>query len=261
MTESRRAFVGRSLRGISGAQAAGILSGSHPHGHRAAPIRAIAFDALAIFNPEPVGALTETIYPGKGAALMEVWRTRQFEYTWLRVLSGHYVDFEQVTHDSLVFATRRLKLDLTVDNALRLENRFHTLTPWPDVLNAVTTLLRAGLKLSLLSNFTPAMLRSNVRSAGLEGLITHMISTDKARTYKPDPRAYRLGIETHGVPKEQILFVAFAGWDAAGAKSFGYPTFWLNRLHVPMEELGTQPDAAGTGMADLVEFVAHSRSL
>jgi len=48
---------------------------------------------------------------------------------------------------------------------------------------------------------------------------------------------------------------AFAGWDAAGAKWFGYPTFWVNRLGAPVEELGVTPDGIGSGLGDLVKFV------
>ena len=52
-----------------------------------------------------------------------------------------------------------------------------------------------------------------------------------------------------------ILFVAFAGWDAACAKAFGYPTSWVNRLGPPIEELGQKPDGTGAGLAELMEFV------
>jgi hypothetical protein len=31
---------------------------------------------------------------------------------------------------------------------------------------------------------------------------------------------------------------AFGGWDSDGAKSFGYKMYWVNRFHLPMEELG-----------------------
>ena len=51
------------------------------------------------------------------------------------------------------------------------------------------------------------------------------LGTDEARTFKPDPRAYQLGVDALKVKREEILFVAFAGWDAAGAKLFGYPTY------------------------------------
>jgi hypothetical protein len=53
-----------------------------------AKIRAIAFDGLAVFDVRPVAALSEQIFPGRGAELSALWRTRQFEYTWLRALGG-----------------------------------------------------------------------------------------------------------------------------------------------------------------------------
>src|SRR5262245_46915912 len=52
----------------------------------AAPLRfkAVAFDALVLFNPDSVVSEVERILPGRGAALTNVWRARQFEYSWLR---------------------------------------------------------------------------------------------------------------------------------------------------------------------------------
>src|SRR5262245_40000564 len=61
--------------------------------------KAIVFDAFPIFDSRPVFALTETLFPRKGAELSNAWRTRQFEYQWLRALSGNYADFWQVTED------------------------------------------------------------------------------------------------------------------------------------------------------------------
>jgi hypothetical protein len=40
---------------------------------------------------------------------------------------------------------------------------------------------------------------------------------------KPNPRAYRLGVDRLHLAKQDILFAAFGDWDAAGAKAFGYP--------------------------------------
>jgi 2-haloacid dehalogenase len=87
------------------------------------------------------------------------------------------------------------------------------------------------------------------------------LSTDQVRTYKPDPSAYELGIEAFRLPREEMLFVAFAGWDAAGAKWFGYPTFWANRLHAPKEELGIAPNASGSDLNGLLDFLGLSPKL
>jgi 2-haloacid dehalogenase len=79
-----------------------------------------------------------------------------------------------------------------------------------------------------------------------------------SQTYKPAPRAYQMAIDAVGLTREDMAFVAFAGWDAAGAKWFGYTTFWVNRLNLPAEELGVAPDAVGGNLNDLVSFVKAS---
>jgi 2-haloacid dehalogenase len=218
--------------------------------------KAVAFDAFPVLDPRPLAVLAEKLYPGNGAALTNLWRTRQFEYTWLRTISGRYSDFMRVTEEALIFATRTLKLDLPGDKRDELLQAYLGLKAWPDAAPALQKLKAAGLRLAFLSNFTPAMLSGGIEAAGLDGVFEYALSTDLAKTYKPDPRAYQLGIDAFGLPREQILFVAFAGWDAAGAKTFGYPTFWVNRLGLPPEELGVLPDGTGANLTDLVPFVA-----
>ena len=218
-------------------------------------IRAIAFDAFPILDPRPIPKLAEDLFPGNGAALTAAWRTRQFEYTWLRTLSDTYVDFLRVTEDALVFAARSLKLDLPSAARERLVHAHLELKAWPDVKPALTALREAGLRMAFLSNFTAPMLDAGIRNSGLEGLLETPLSTDRVRAFKPDPRAYRMAERAFGIDRGEILFAAFAGWDAAGAKAFGYPTFWVNRLGQPTEELGALPDATGAGLADVVGFV------
>lgn len=218
-------------------------------------IKAIAFDAFPIFDPRPVFALAEELFPGNGMALSDEWRTRQFEYTWLRVVMQRYADFWQVTEDALVFAADKLKLDLSAEKREKLMNGYLNLKTWPDVPPALSALRKSGLRLAFLSNLTQHMLKANIKSAGLSGIFEEAISTDQARTFKPDPRAYQLGVESLGLQRNQILFVAFAGWDAAGARLFGYPTFWVNRSKLPAEKLDAVPDASGGSLLDLVQFL------
>jgi len=40
----------------------------------------------------------------KAAAVSELWRLKQLEYTWLRAITGAHVDFWQVTGDALDYA-------------------------------------------------------------------------------------------------------------------------------------------------------------
>lgn len=63
--------------------------------------KAIAFDAFAIFDPRPVISLAESMFPEKGTELANVWKTKQFEYSWLRTAAGQYKNFWDVTDDAL----------------------------------------------------------------------------------------------------------------------------------------------------------------
>ncbi len=222
-----------------------------------AKLKAIAFDAFPIFDPRPLARLAESLFPGKGVQLGNAWRTRQFEYQWLRVLSGHYADFWQTTEEALVFAAKALRLELSADKRAQLMQAYLRLGAWPDVLPTLQALRQAGLRLALLSNWTASMLHAGIRNAGLEGVFDHVLSTDRIASHKPDPRAYQLGLEAFGLEREEVLFAAFAGWDVAGAKWFGYPTFWVNRLDFPAEELGVVADAAGRNLADLAAFARN----
>lgn len=221
--------------------------------------KAIAFDAFPIFDPRPIARLAEDIYPGRGAELMSTWRARQFEYQWLRALAGQYVDFMQATEESLVFATEQLGLELSEESRRRLMSSYMNLSTWPDAVESVKALREAGLRLVFLSNMTEPMLSAGLEKADLTGDFEAVFSTDQVRSYKPDPKAYGIAAEKLKLSREEILFVAFAGWDAAGAKWFGYPTFWVNRLGGPMEELGVTPDAAGEDLQALVEYVLAGR--
>jgi 2-haloacid dehalogenase len=217
--------------------------------------KAIAFDYFVLFNPDSIVTTAERIFPGKGRELTNLWRNRQFEYAWLRSITNHYVDFSAVTDDALVYAAHALKLEMTATQKEELLQAYLHLTPWPDTADALRRLRESGVRIITIANFSPEMLRTNAEQAGLIGLFDILLSTDANHSYKPDPRAYALGMERLHLAKQDIVFAAFGGWDAAGAKSFGYPTIWVNRFNQPVEELGIRPDRIVPDLAGVLEVV------
>lgn len=256
MPIDRREFLNLAAAGI----ATGLLT-SAPLARAATKpkIKAIAFDGFAIWDPRPIFALAEQLFPGRGADLSNAWRTRQFDYQWLRVLIGRYADFWQATDDALVFSAEMLKLDLTPDKRKQLMNAYLELKAWPDVEPALQSLKSMGIRLAPLSNLTQAILDADIKSSGLGGIFEQTLSTDRIKTYKPDPRAYQMAIYAFKLKREEILFIPSSGWDAAGAKSFGYTTFWVNRLNLPAEKLGVTADAVGQTLTDMMDFVKAAR--
>jgi 2-haloacid dehalogenase len=248
MMPSRRDVL-RSSCGL----AASTLAAAWPKPVKAqsTAFKAVLFDAFPIFDATPLAALSREHFGERGEELTRLWRVRQFEYTWLRNAGQRYADFWKVTEDALVFATTALKLDLTQQKQQAMMNAYLCLRAWPDVKPALAALRQHGLRLGFLSNFTERMLRSSVASADLDGLFDVVLSTDRVRCFKPDPRAYQMGVDALGLRREQILFVAFAGWDASGARWFGYPTCWVNRLGSPPEALDVAANVVATDLSGL----------
>ena len=255
MQSSRRAFLNLAAAGIVTAASSrpSVLLGAGE-----GRISAVAFDAFPIFDPRPVFALAEDLFPRKGEALSSAWRTRQFEYQWLRTLAGRYADFWDTTQDALVFAAELTKVHLTPDKLDRLMRAYLELKAWPEVSAALQALRVAGIRLALLSNATRQILDAGISNSGLGDVFEHVLTTDIIKTYKPAPAAYRMAMDAFGLAREEVLFAAFAGWDAAGAKHFGYSTFWVNRLGLPGERLGAAPDGMGKDLGDLLTFMKVS---
>jgi 2-haloacid dehalogenase len=218
-------------------------------------VQAICFDLFTLFDPRSVVDVAERVYPGQGKALCDSWRVRQFEYSWLRCAAHQYADFEKVTAEALAYAAAERRLALTDSARERLVAAYSELDPWPDTRETLAKFREAGLRLAPLANYAPHMIERLLGRAKLTRFFDVLISTDFARTFKPDPRAYALGPERLGLPREQVAFAAFGGWDAAGAKWYGLPTFWVNRLGVAPETLAPPPDASGSTLRELAGFV------
>ena len=178
MPLNRREFLHLTAEGVV---VSALLSPLRALAATQSQFKAVAFDAFPIFDPRPVFGLAETLFPGKGTELSNAWRTRQFEYQWLRALAGCYADFWQTTEDGLIFAAKLLKLELTPEKRAQLMQAYLGLKVWPEVPSALRSLQDAGVRLAFLSNMTAKMLEVGIENAGLEGVFEHVLSTDQIR--------------------------------------------------------------------------------
>jgi 2-haloacid dehalogenase len=220
-------------------------------------ISALVFDAYGtIFDVHSVSRLAESLFPGKGAALSSAWRTKQLEYTWLRTLMGRYEDFSRVTASALEWTFESLGLEADDAQRRALLDEYRKLATFPEVGPALER-LAAKRPLAILSNGHPDMLAAVVDHNGLrERFRGGVLSVHPARRFKPDAAVYRLAEEALGVPRSLMGFVSSNGWDAAGAKTFGFQVFWLNRARAPVERLGVRPDEVLPDLAGLADLLA-----
>lgn len=202
--------------------------------------RAFVFDAYGtLFDVHSVMEAARAVTPDP-QALSLLWRQKQLEYTWLRSLMGRYQDFWLVTGQALRFALRRLGITAGESQIEALMSAYLTLSPFPEVPNALRAL--RGRPLAILSNGSPRMLESAVRSSGLGAAFDHVLSVDAVGVYKPSPLVYDLAVRAFGLPASEILFVSSNAWDVAGAGAYGFMTCWCNRTNMPADELDVTPD-------------------
>ena len=222
----------------------------------ASPIRALVFDAYGtLFDPFSVRALAEQLFPGQGAALSQLWRSKQLEYSWLRTLTGRYDNFWKITGDALLFSCRSLGLSCSEMQHRQLMEVYLSLPAFPEVKPALEPL--SALPLSILSNGTPEMLAAVVAANGMAHFFAHIFSVDSLQIYKPRPEVYQHAVDNLGLPREAIGFVSSNFWDISGASHFGFQTFWINRSSAVPDELGVTPTGVMRGLSDFPSMLGR----
>src|SRR6201984_1303746 len=143
-------------------------------------IRACVFDAYGtLFDYASAAARCSDVLGNRLAGLNALWREKQLQYSWLRALQGRHADFWQVTGDALDYALETLGLASDTARA-RLMQLYLELEVFPEVPAVLERLKRAGKRVGILSNGSPAMLAAAVRSAKIEGLLDAVLSIEEA---------------------------------------------------------------------------------
>jgi 2-haloacid dehalogenase len=224
-------------------------------GTRLEGIEACVFDAYGtLFDVTAAASHCQAELGPKWQPLAEMWRAKQLQYTWLRSLSGHYVDFWQVTTDALDFSLASLTVD---DAALRrqLLDLYFALDCYPEVPEVLARVKAAGLKTAVLSNGSPAMLASAVGNAGVEASLDAVISVDEIGIYKPKPEVYALVAKHLGVDGRAVSFQSSNAWDAHGASAYGFRVVWVNRFGQARERLPGAPDVELASLTPLPDVL------
>ena len=191
-------------------------------------IRALVFDAYGtLYDVQSVRGLATELCGRKGELITQLWRLKQLEYTWLGALMEVKEDFWALTRASLEFALEAAGVTVAPTLCEPLMTKYLNLDLYAEARQALDAL--AGPKLAILSNGSQKMLDALVKASGVAALFTDVISVDRAKSFKPDPRCYALVEPALGVAKHEVLFVSSNGFDVAGAKQFGFEVAWIER--------------------------------
>jgi 2-haloacid dehalogenase len=192
-----------------------------------------------------------------------LWRDKQIDYTRLITMSDphraegsqHYQSFWDITRHALLYTLARFQLDAKPEHIDALMGQYAKLTPFAENLGVLQSLKALGITTAILSNGSPEMLNTAVKSAGMTDLIDHVISVDAIRLFKTSPESYGLVQANIAAEKPNILFVSSNGWDVLGATWFGFTTLWVNRQHLPFETIGPQPTYTGHDLTRVLDVL------
>jgi 2-haloacid dehalogenase len=209
------------------------------------------FDAYGtLFDYSSAAARCKDKLADDWQAFSELWRRKQLEYTWLRSLMGRHSDFWNVTGESLDYALAAFGRK---DPSLRalLMQQYLSLDCFPEVVDMLQGLRKAGMKTAILSNGSPTMLTAAVNSSGVGRILDAAFSVEKVGVFKPHPSVYQIVVDEMAIAANRVCFLSSNGWDVAGGAAFGFRAVWVNRNKLPVDNLPAHPEAEIPTLADL----------
>ena len=217
-------------------------------------IKAIIFDAYGtLFDVNSAAEKCKNKIGDKWENFANYWRTTQLEYTWLRSLMGKHKDFWKITEDSLDKSMKAYKIDNSMKNELL--DLYKKLSPYSEVKECLEGLKAKKIKIAILSNGTPDLLKGLVESNNIQNYFDDIFSIESVGIYKPDSKVYEMPIKKYNCKPENICFMSSNTWDVSGGGVFGYNAVWVNRLNKVFDKLSYKPKYVINNLEELLKII------
>ena len=217
-------------------------------------IKAIIFDAYGtLFDVNSAAEKCKDRIGSKWESFANYWRTTQLEYTWLRSLMNRHKDFWKVTEDSLEKSIKKFNIDPSMKNELL--NLYKVLSVFEEVPGVLNSLKVRKIKLSILSNGTPKLLKELVESNNLKNIFDDIFSIEEVGIYKPASKVYDIPVNKYKIKKEEIAFLSANTWDVSGGGNYGYNSIWVNRSNNIFDNLDYKPDYEIRNLKQLLDII------
>jgi len=204
---------------------------------------------LAALKPEFAEAFGD-------AGAVQDWFTTVLLYSEVATLAGPYVDFGSIAGAALDMTAGARGAVLTPEARMRILQGLLSLPKHDDVLEGLTVMRDAGLRLVTLTNSAPKAVQQQLENSGLATFFERSFSVDAVKRFKPAPEAYHSVADTLGVPIEQLRLVAAHAWDIVGALRAGCAAAFVARPGKVLYPLGPQPDIVAPDFLGVARAIA-----
>ena len=217
-------------------------------------IKACVFDAYGtLFDVNSAAAKCKEKLGNRWEGFANAWRTTQLEYTWLRSLMKKHKNFWEITEDSLDHSMETFKIKKVMRNELL--NLYKKLSPYSEVEECLKDLKAKKIKIAILSNGTPELLKGLVESNSIQNYFDDIFSIESVGIYKPDSRVYEMPIKKYNCKPENICFMSSNTWDVSGGGIFGYNAVWVNRFNKIFDKLSYKPKFVINNLKELLKII------
>ena len=162
-------------------------------------------------------------------------------------------NFWEITDDSLDHTMETFKIKKEMRNELL--NLYKELSLYPEVKECLNILKTKKIKIAILSNGTPDLLKSLVESNNIQNCFDDIMSIESVGIYKPDAKVYEMPIKKYDCKPKNICFLSSNTWDVSGGGVFGYNTVWVNRFNKVFDKLSYKPQFVINNLNELLEIV------
>ena len=217
-------------------------------------IKVCVFDAYGtLFDVNSAAAKCKEKIGNKWESFANAWRTTQLEYTWLRSLMKRHKNFWEITEDSLDHTMETFKIRKDMRNELL--DLYKKLSPYPEVKECLDELKKKKVKIAILSNGTPDLLKELVESNNIKNCFDDIFSIESVGVYKPDSKVYEMPIKKYACNPDNICFMSSNTWDVSGGGIFGYNAVWVNRFNKVFDKLSYKPKFVINNLKELLKII------
>ena len=150
--------------------------------------------------------------------------------------------FRELAGMALQHAMGDLDLDCSDNDVETLIAGIPAMPPFPEVVDTLGALKRAGFHLCIVSNTDDDLIAGNV--AQLAGHIDRVVTAQQAGAYKPSPQIFEHAWRTLGVGKDEIVHIcASPQLDLVAARDLGFRCVWIDRGSGRKPPADYEPDA------------------
>ncbi len=190
----------------------------------------LAFDVYGtLIDTNGVNDLLKQYIADKAEVFMDLWRSKQLEYSFRRGLMKKYKKFSVCTQSALDYSDAYLNTGLTADEKNCLMQKYRALPPFPDATKSLRKLSTSEYRIFAFSNGFGEEVKNLLKNAGIEKHFEGIISVDDIKTFKPNPDAYAYFLNKSCSKSSESWLISGNPFDVIGAGSVGMNSVWIRR--------------------------------